>query len=99
MIKDEVVAKVSNETGYSKKVVIAVIESLIKNVIKALANGERVQFAGFGSFEPKKRAARTGRNPHTNEVVLIPEKTVPVFKPSNALKKAVIKQKLSQNDD
>lgn len=99
MTKNEVAAKVSMETGYSKRVVIAVIESLLKNVIEALVNGENVRFAGFGKFEAKKRAARTGRNPQTNEVVPIPEKIIPCFKPSSVLKQTVNKHEISQNED
>lgn len=48
-----------------------------------------MQLVGFGSFEVKKRAARTGRNPRTNEPVEIPAAKLPVFKPGKALKDAI----------
>ena len=60
-------------------------------VTAALVAGEKVQIAGFGGFETKKREARTGRNPHTKETIQIPATTVPTFKASKSLKDAVAK--------
>ncbi len=57
-----------------------------------MAEGERVQIVGFGSFETKTRAERIGRNPRTGEEVPIPAATVPLFKPGKALKDAVDQQ-------
>lgn len=70
-----------------------VIDSLLKNITSELSIGNRVQFAGFGTFEPKEMAERVGRNPRTNEPVKIPARVVPSFKPGNRLKKAVTKNK------
>ena len=56
-----------------------------------LADGEKVQIIGFGTFEPRERAPRTGRNPKTNTPVPIPAKRVPFFKPGKPLKKMVEK--------
>ena len=58
-------------------------------ITTALKEGDKVQLVGFGSFEVKNRAARTGRNPRTKEVVEIPASKVPVFKAGKALKDAV----------
>ena len=58
-------------------------------ITTALKEGDKVQLVGFGSFEVKSRAARTGRNPRTKEVVEIPASKVPVFKAGKALKDAV----------
>ena len=57
----------------------------------ALAEGEKVQLAGFGVFEAKEREARIGRNPHTKEAIEIPATRVPAFKASKALKDNVAK--------
>ena len=57
----------------------------------ALKDGDKVQLVGFGSFEVKKRAARVGRNPKTNDTIEIPASVVPVFKAGKALKDAVAK--------
>ena len=55
------------------------------------ALGDKIQLVGFGSFEVKNRAARTGRNPKTKESIKIPASKVPVFKPGKALKDIVAK--------
>jgi DNA-binding protein HU-beta len=54
-----------------------------------LKKGGRVQISGFGNFEPRKRAARKGRNPATNEVMSIKASVVPAFRPGKALKDTV----------
>ena len=59
------------------------------NTNKTLKAEEKVQLVGFGSFEPKQRAARTGLNPRTKETVEIPASKVPAFKAGKALKDAV----------
>ena len=60
-------------------------------ITEALAESEKVQLVGFGSFEVKKRAARLGRNPKTKEAIDIPASVVPTFKAGKALKDAVSK--------
>lgn len=89
MIKEEIVARVASETGYSQKVVGDIVDTLLKVVTDELSNGNKVRFMGFGTFAPKVMAARIGRNPHTNQPVSIPERVVPSFKPGNRLKEAV----------
>lgn len=91
MNKEEIVAKVSNETGLRQTIVSAVVESLLNNITDELANGNKVQFMGFGTFEPKKKATRVGRNLHTNEPIPIPPRIVPSFKAGNRLKAEVEK--------
>ena len=92
VIKEDVVAKVARETGYSRSVVTNVLETTLANITFALSKGDKVQFSGFGTFEPKKRAARTGRNPHTKEAVPIPARILPVFTAGKYLKDAVEKE-------
>lgn len=89
MIKEDMIARVARETGYSRSVVANVIETTLSNITFALSKGDKVQFSGFGTFEPKKRAARTGRNPHTKEAVPIPARIMPVFTAGKYLKDAV----------
>lgn len=89
MIKEDMIGLVSNDTGYSRGVVSAVIESMLINITNTLATGDKVQFSGFGTFEAKQRAARTGRNPHTKEAVHIPARIMPAFSAGKNLKKAV----------
>ena len=61
----------------------------LEAITDALAEGERVQLVGFGSFEVKARAERLGRNPQTGEAVAIPASKSPVFKAAKSLKDAV----------
>ncbi len=91
MNKAELVNAVAAATDVSKKDSEAVITAVLDAITGALKEGEKVQLVGFGSFEVKARAARTGRNPRTGEDVEIPASVVPVFKAGKALKDAVAK--------
>ena len=89
MNKTELIAAVAEKTGMSKKDTEAVIAATLGTITAALHEEEKVQLMGFGSFEVKKRAARTGRNPRTGEECLIPASRVVKFTPGKALKEAV----------
>ena len=89
MNKAELIAAVAEKTGLSKKDTEAVVSASLEVITESLAQGEKVQLVGFGSFETKARAARIGRNPRTKEEIKIPASKVPVFKPGKALKDAV----------
>jgi len=67
------------------------VNAAFEAITASLVAGDKVQVAGFGIFETKKREARTGRNPHTKETIQIPATTVPTFKASKSLKDAVAK--------
>lgn len=89
--KVEIVARVADETGYSQKMVMAIVDTFLKDITDEMSNGNKVQFSGFGIFEPKQMSERVGRNPRTNEQITIPARIVPSFKPGNRLKEAVIR--------
>ena len=89
MNKAELIAAVAEKACLSKKDSEAAVNAALEAISAALQDGDKVQLVGFGSFEVKKRAARTGRNPRTKEVVEIPASQVPVFKAGKALKDAV----------
>ena len=89
MNKAELIAAVAEKAGLSKKDTEAVINATLNTITAALQDEEKVQLVGFGSFEMKKRAARTGLNPRTKEPVEIAATQVPVFKAGKALKDAV----------
>lgn len=91
MNKAELIAAVAEKTGMSKKDTEAVVSTALDTIVAAMAEGEKVQLVGFGSFEVKKRAERIGRNPKTKEEIQIPASRVPVFKAGKALKDAVNK--------
>ncbi|WP_048601120.1 HU family DNA-binding protein [Rubeoparvulum massiliense] len=89
MNKQEIVGNIAAKSGLTKKDVEKVLSQFFDEVSNALANGDKVQFVGFGTFETRKRAARTGRNPQTGKEITIPETVVPAFRPGNKLKEAV----------
>lgn len=89
MNKAELINAAALKADVSKKDAEAVITAALDAITEALAEGEKVQLVGFGSFEVKKRAARLGRNPKTKEEIEIPASVVPTFKAGKALKDAV----------
>ena len=89
MNKAELIAAVAEKTGMSKKDTEAVVSTALDTIVAAMAEGEKVQLVGFGSFEVKKRAERVGRNPKTKESITIPASKVPSFKAGKALKDSV----------
>ena len=91
MNKTELIAAVAEKADLSKKDAEAAITAAVEAITGALIEGEKVQLAGFGSFEVKTRAARVGRNPKTGEEIPISEARLPVFKAGKALKDAVAK--------
>ena len=89
MNKTELIAAVAEKADLSKKDAEAAITAMVDAITEALAQEEKVQLVGFGSFEVKTRAARVGRNPRTGEEIPISEAKLPVFKAGKALKDAV----------
>ena len=89
MNKTELVAAVATKADLSKKDAEAAVKAVLDAVTEALADGEKVALVGFGTFEVKERAARTGKNPRTGEAIEMPASKVPSFKAGAALKNAV----------
>lgn len=87
--KAELIERVANTGNLTKKEATVAVDAVLSTIEKALADGEKVQLIGFGTFEVRERAARKGRNPQTNEEIEIPASKVPAFKPGKALKDAV----------
>ena len=91
MNKTELIAAIAAKTELTKKDSENALNATVEAVTEALKKGDKVQLIGFGSFETKKRAARTGLNPRTGAAVEIPASAVPTFKAGKALKDAVAK--------
>lgn len=91
MNKAELINAAAEKAGLSKKDTEAVVTAVIGVIAETLAQEEKIQLVGFGSFEVKARAERIGRNPKTKEQIKIPASKVPVFKAGKALKDAVAK--------
>ena len=89
MNKNEFVAAIAEKSGLTKKDAEAALNAYTAVVTDALKAGDSVQLIGFGTFEVRERAARTGRNPRSGEPIEIPASKVPVFKAGKALKDAV----------
>jgi len=89
MNKQDLIHKIADEAELTQKQAAAALDVAINSVISAVAAGDKVQLVGFGTFEAKKRHARTGRNPKTKEAIEIPESVAPVFKAGKAFKDAV----------
>ena len=89
MTKADLVQAVSQNkalSDLSKKSVTAVIDETFEQIKKAVRKDERFSFPGFGTFNKKKRAARSGRNPQTGEKIKIKAQTTVGFRPAQALK-------------
>ncbi|MBQ8756900.1 MAG: HU family DNA-binding protein [Oscillospiraceae bacterium] len=91
MNKATLIAAVAEKTGLTKKDAAAAIDATFGAITEAMVNGDKVNVAGFGIFEVKARAARTGRNPQTKETIQIPASKIPAFKAAKALKDEVAK--------
>ena len=89
MNKSELIAKIAEEKDITKKRSEEIVNTIIDTIEESLLAGEKVQITGFGTFEIKDRAPRKGRNPKTNEEILIEAYRKPVFKPSENLKDLV----------
>jgi DNA-binding protein HU-beta len=89
--KTELVSAVAEKADMSKKDAEKAVKAVFEVIEASLAQSEKVQLVGFGTFEVKDRAERTGRNPQTKETILIPAAKVPGFKAGKALKDAVQK--------
>jgi DNA-binding protein HU-beta len=89
MTKTEFVAKIAEKTGSTKVDADKAIQAFLETVTDVLKAGDKVAFAGFGSFEVTERAAREGRNPQTGETMRIKASKAPKFKAGKTLKDAV----------
>lgn len=86
MNKTELVAKVAEETGFSKDTVMNVFERSLEAIAFEVISGGKVSINGFGSFEQLKRKEKKGINPKTKEPILIPETVTVKFKPAKSFK-------------
>ena len=89
MNKNELIAAMAEKSELSKKDTGAALDAFVETVQDALKAGEKVQLIGFGTFEVKERAARTGINPQTKQPVKIAASKAPAFKAGKALKDAL----------
>lgn len=87
MIRSELIEKIAAENPHLyQRDVERIVGTIFDEIIDAMADGDRVELRGFGSFSVKKRDARVGRNPRTGESVTVEEKHVPFFKTGKLLR-------------
>ena len=89
MNKAELIDAVAASADLSKADATKAVDAVISTITSTLKTGDQVTLVGFGTFQVKDRAARTGRNPQTGQTINIPASRVPGFKAGKALKDAV----------
>ena len=89
MNKSELIDAVASSADLSKAAATKAVDAVLDTVTDTLKKGEQVTLVGFGTFEVRARAARTGRNPQTGETINIKASNAPAFKAGKALKDAV----------
>ncbi len=89
MNRKELIDVLAEKTDSSKADTERALGALLEVISDTLQKGDSISLVGFGSFEVRKRAARTGRNPKTGEELKIKASSVPAFKPGATLKAAV----------
>jgi len=95
MNKGELVDTVAEKAQVTKKQADAVLSAALDTIIEVVAGGDKVTLVGFGSFEPRERKAREGRNPKTGDKMEIPATKVPAFSAGKSFKDKVAPHKKS----
>ncbi|MDA8092715.1 MAG: HU family DNA-binding protein [Betaproteobacteria bacterium] len=93
MNKSELIDAIADKADVSKASAGKMLDALVDTVGATLKKGDKITLVGFGTFETRKRAARTGRNPRTGATLKIAAATVPAFRAGAGLKEAVAKKK------
>jgi len=89
MNQTELIEQVANEANLTKAQTQDAVRALLKIIMEVVADGGKVTLVGFGTFEPKERLAREGRNPKTGHSIQIPAATVPTFSAGKTFREAV----------
>lgn len=89
MKKTDLIHAIAEQSGLSKKDAEKALNTTIDTIIKAVAEGEKIQLTGFGTFEQRQRNARTGVDPRTGNTIEIPASKVPAFKAGKGFKDIV----------
>lgn len=89
MNKTELIASVAEKSDITRKDAEKVLSAVLDTIVEVVANGDKVQIVGFGTFEQRIRKERSGCDPRTGESITIPETRVPAFKAGKAFKESV----------
>ena len=82
MTKADIVSGIAKGTGVDRSTVLSIVEAFMDEVMTSMTEGKNVYLRGFGSFVVKKRAAKAARDIQNETTIIIPERYVPTFKPS-----------------
>lgn len=93
MNKSELVKSLAEKAEITQKDAAKVLDAMVDTIQQALANGDKVQIIGFGSFEVRDRKERKVISPATGKEINVPATRVPAFKPGKSLKEAVVAKK------
>ena len=99
MTKADIVERIYDKVGYSKKEATEIVESIFEIVKRRLETGEKVKVSGFGNFVVNEKRPRKGRNPQTGEEIVITGRRVLTFKASQVLKKTMNDGTMSPTGD
>ena len=91
MKKTELIAAIAEQSGLSKKDAEKALSATLDTIVKAVADGDKIQLTGFGTFEQRQRNARTGVDPRTGNTIEIAASKVPAFKAGKGFKDIVNK--------
>ena len=89
MNKAELIDAVAGSANLTRVDASRAVDALVDVIAGALKGDDEVTLVGFGTFTVRKRAARSGRNPRTGDIISIPASNLPAFKPGKALRDAV----------
>jgi DNA-binding protein HU-beta len=92
LTKKELADEVAAKAKLKKKDAEDAVDAMLDGITKALKKGQKVQLVGFGTFEVRKRKARTGINPQSKQKIKIPASKAPAFRAGKALKDAIAKK-------
>jgi integration host factor subunit alpha len=92
MTKADIVERIYEKVGFSKKESADLVETVFDLIKNTLEEGDKIKIAGFGNFVVKEKADRRGRNPQTGEEITISARKILTFKPSQVLKAAINNQ-------
>jgi DNA-binding protein HU-beta len=89
MNKGELVDQIAEKANVTKKQADAILTAMLETIQEEVASGNKITLVGFGTFEPRDRSEREGRNPKTGEVMTIPATRVPAFSAGKLFKEKV----------
>ena len=86
MNKSDLIAKMTERLSGDRTIAVAAVNGVLEEIEGSVARGERVSLSGFGTFDRRERAPRTGRNPRTGEAIRVGASVVPVFRAGTGFK-------------